>query len=52
MKHGVKLNRKHKEFLSKLKLDPKNYLLERQNESEYRFINTKTGKVEKFNLEG
>lgn len=52
MKHGVRLKKKHKVFLSELKLDPRNYLLERQTYSEYRFINIKTGKVEKFNLEG
>ncbi len=52
MKHGVKLKRKHKEFLSKLQLDPRHYLLERQSDCEYRFINTNTGKVEKFSLEG
>lgn len=51
MKHGVKLKRKHKAFLSNLKLDPRDYLLERQNECEYRFINIKTNKVEKFSLE-
>ncbi|MDM8128842.1 hypothetical protein QUV80_10205 [Paraclostridium benzoelyticum] len=52
MKHGIRLKRKHKEFLSKLHLDPKDYLLERQTEKEYRFINIRTKKVEKFYLEG
>lgn len=52
MKHGVKLTKKHKEFLSKLELDPRDYLLERQTEKEYRFINIKTQKVKKFNLNG
>lgn len=52
MKHGVKLTRKHKEFLSKQQLDPRDYLLERQSDCEYRFINVKTGKVEIFSLEG
>ena len=52
MKHGVRLKRKHKEFLSKLQLDPRHYLLERQSRNEYRFINIKTGEIEKFSLEG
>lgn len=52
MKHGIKLKRKHKEFLSSVQLDPREYLLERQTSYEYRFINIKTGKVEKFSLEG
>lgn len=51
MKHGIKLKRKHKEFLTSLQLDPREYLLERQNESEYRFINIKTGRVQQFNLQ-
>ena len=52
MKHGVKLKRKHKEFLTRLQIDPRHYLLERQSMNEYRFININTGKVEKFSLEG
>ena len=52
MKQGKKLNRKHKEFLSKLDLNPSNYLLERQAGKVYSFINVSTGKIEKFNLDG
>lgn len=52
MKQGKRLKRKHKEFLSSLKLDPSIYLLERQNEKIYSFINSTTGKIEKFNLDG
>lgn len=48
MKHGVKLQRKHKVFLSGLGLNPKQFLLERQNENEYRFINLKSKRVEIF----
>lgn len=50
MKHGIKLKRKHKEFLTSLQLDPRDYLLERQTPYEYRFINIKTGRAEQFNL--
>lgn len=52
MKHGVRLKRKHKEFLKNLNLDFTKYLLERQTVKEYRFINRETGKVESFKLEG
>ena len=52
MKQGKKLNRKHKEFLSKLDLNPSNYILERQDGKVYSFINVSTKKLEKFNLDG
>ncbi|MDK0695891.1 hypothetical protein P5E93_14905 [Clostridium perfringens] len=42
MKHGVKLTRKHKEFLSKQQLDPRDYLLERQDDKSFTFIHRET----------
>lgn len=52
MKHGKKLNRKHKEFLNKIGLEPSEYLVERQTDKKYGFINKEIGKVEYFNLDG
>lgn len=52
MKNGKRLFRKHKEFLDGLGLNPSDYLLERQNNNTYVFINTTNGKTEKFTLDG
>lgn len=52
MKHGKKLLRKHKEFLSEQKLDWKEFLLERDTADiqgkYFVVININTGKMTKF----
>lgn len=55
MKQGKKLLRSHKEALTKIGLDPKNYLLERRGTDEFgaRFfqvINLENNKVERYYL--
>ena len=52
MKHGRKLKRKQIELLENVGLEPNNYLVERKTSEKIGFINTETGKVEYFRLDG
>ncbi|MGL5717745.1 MAG: DUF6906 family protein [Paraclostridium sp.] len=48
MKRGKKLTRNQKGFLTKLGLDYSKYLLERQDNRSFTFINLDTNETEKY----